>query len=295
MSSSFNFAGTLRIARNTAMYLEGRNSSDFHKYSDLYQKARASFYDAYWDKNKETIGDGSQSALVYCLYINCTASKKEDDAMFEQLLKLIATGTKKCDSAPCLDTGILATKWIMELLSLRGRTDIGLDLALKTDFPSWGYMARMNATTIWEHWEYMNGDGMNSHAHPAFASVGAWFYRWIAGIRLDDGSLDEPNNEYGMGWKRILFSPGCVVDSRLSSAHARITSPFGPVITSWANRSGKLQMNITVPVDVKARVQFPAHIKGVSRVEKDFTIAEQENGKNIVLSVGSGTWNFVGK
>ena len=34
------------------------------------------------------------------------------------------------------------------------RTDVGLDLAYKTDFPSWGYMAAMNATTVWEHWEY---------------------------------------------------------------------------------------------------------------------------------------------
>lgn len=65
--------------------------------------------------------------------------------------------TSRCDSTPCVDTGILATKWIMELLSLRGRTDVGLDLAFKTDFPSWGYMAAMNATTVWEHWEYMNG------------------------------------------------------------------------------------------------------------------------------------------
>ena len=31
--------------------------------------------------------------------------------------------------------------------------------------------ARENGTTIWEHWEYMNGNGMNSHAHPALASV----------------------------------------------------------------------------------------------------------------------------
>ena len=52
---------------------------------------------------------------------------------------------------------------------------------LKDDFPSWGYMVRQNSTTVWEHWEYMNGPGMNSHNHPALASVGAWFFRWLAG------------------------------------------------------------------------------------------------------------------
>jgi hypothetical protein len=43
----------------------------------------------------------------------------------------------------------------MELLSERGRTDVGIDLLFKTDYPSWGYMAAQNATTIWEHWEYV--------------------------------------------------------------------------------------------------------------------------------------------
>jgi alpha-L-rhamnosidase len=46
------------------------------------------------------------------------------------------------------DTGILATKWLMELLSLHGRTDVGLDLVFKTSYPGWGYMASMNSTTV---------------------------------------------------------------------------------------------------------------------------------------------------
>eukprot|EP01051_Picozoa_sp_SAG22_P006410 SAG22_NODE_419_length_10742_cov_2.786902_5_plen_66_part_00 len=36
----------------------------------------------------------------------------------------------------------------MELLSLHGRTDVGLDLVFKSEYPSWGYMSMMNATTV---------------------------------------------------------------------------------------------------------------------------------------------------
>ena len=36
----------------------------------------------------------------------------------------------------------------MELLSLHGRTDLGLDLVFKSEYPSWGYMAWMNSTTV---------------------------------------------------------------------------------------------------------------------------------------------------
>ena len=185
MSSSFNYGQTLRIASEIASVLGQK--VDAAKYASMYTAVQKAFHTVYYDAAHGTYGDGTQAALVYALYLGAVPASM-DAKIFNKLLGLLAAGTKECDSTPCLDTGILATKWIMELLSLRGRTDVGLDLAFKTDFPSWGYMAAMNATTVWEHWEYMNGAGMNSHAHPALASVGAWLFRFVAGIRLDDGS-----------------------------------------------------------------------------------------------------------
>ena len=53
-----------------------------------------------------------------------------DTAVFGQLLGLInrtpqppdhiTNASQQCGTPPCLDTGIIATKWLMELLSLRG-------------------------------------------------------------------------------------------------------------------------------------------------------------------------------
>jgi alpha-L-rhamnosidase len=90
----------------------------------------------------------------YALYLGAVPAENEP-AVLQLLLDAIHKGTTECDSTPCVDTGILATKWLMELLSIKGHTDIALDLAFKTDFPSWGYMARQNATTIWEHVSYL--------------------------------------------------------------------------------------------------------------------------------------------
>jgi len=128
-------------------------------------------------------------------------------------------------------------------------------------------MAAMNATTVWEHWEYMNGAGMNSHAHPALASVGAWFYRWVAGLRLDDGTLGVPSDGYGKGWRRVRFAPGCVTDPRLPTAAARVSSPFGPIAVGWANQSagagtGTLAMTVSLPADVAGTVVVPPHVGG---------------------------------
>ena len=123
-------------------------------------------------------------------------------------------------------------------------------------------MAAMNATTVWEHWEYMNGAGMNSHAHPALASVGAWLYRWVAGLRLDDGTLGAPSVGYGKGWRAVRFAPGCVTDPRLPSAAARVSSPFGPIAVGWTNTSAALAMTVSLPADVSGTLVVPPHVGG---------------------------------
>jgi alpha-L-rhamnosidase len=315
MSSGFNYGQTLRIARDTAMVLG--HSDDAAKYEAALGTLKAAFHGAYWDPKKMTYGNGQQAAMVYALYLGAVPAS-DDAAVFAKLLASINTvaqppdhtsaKTQQCGSAPCIDTGILATKWLMELLSIRGRTDVGLDLAFQTDYPSWGYMAAMNSTTVWEHWEYMNGPGMNSHAHPALASVGAWLYRWVAGIRLGDGTLETPSKDYGKGFKSTLFAPGCVTDPRLPSVTARITSLYGPIMASWTKASTTLAMALTLPTNTGGTVVFPAPIKPA-------TTTVTEGGKTVwaankfvsgvagvlsgsvvdgvvTLEVGSGSYSF---
>eukprot|EP00040_Diaphanoeca_grandis_P012333 m.62571 g.62571 ORF g.62571 m.62571 type:complete len:1144 (-) comp23173_c0_seq2:336-3767(-) len=260
MSSSFNYGQTLRIVCNVASSLDDTVASS--KYSPVLANVLQAFHKTYWNNVTQTYGDGTQAALVYALYLGAVPANL-DATVFAKLIALIYKGTSQCDSTPCLDTGILATKWLMELLSERGRTDVGLDLAFKTDYPSWGYMARENATTIWEHWEYMNGDGMNSHAHPALASVGAWFYRWIVGLRIDDLDTNSvANSNYGTGWRHVVFSPGFVQDARVPGAQARVSTLYGPISVSWVNATGTIKLTVDVPPDVTARVVVPQHVGG---------------------------------
>lgn len=315
MSSGFNYGQTLRIARDTATTLG--HTADAAKYDAAHTVLQKVFHAAYWDAKAETYGNGQQAALVYALYLGAVPAA-QDAAVFAKLLTSINTvaqppdhitpKTQQCGKPPCIDTGILATKWLMELLSLRGRTDVGLDLAFQTDYPSWGYMAAMNSTTVWEHWEYMNGPGMNSHNHPALASVGAWLFRWVAGIRLADGTLTAPSDTYGKGWKKALFSPGCVSDARLPSVTARVHTLFGPIMTSWHNTTTALTMSINLPPNTAGTVVIPASIKpeatnvteGGKTVWKSNKfvsgVAGVMSGKvvdgAVTLEVGSGMYEF---
>jgi alpha-L-rhamnosidase len=154
----------------------------------------------------------------------------------------------------------------------------------------------------------MNGPGMNSHNHPALASVGAWLFRWVAGIRLADGTLEKPSDSYGKGWKKALFAPGCVTDPRLPSVAVRVHTLFGPILANWHNQTTTLSMGIELPPNTAGIVVVPSSISPATTtvtengqaVWKDnhfvsgvsgVTSAEVVDGA-INLQVGSGSYTF---
>ena len=258
MSSAFNHAQAIRIARDTATAL-GHPSAE--AYSAAYSRAQLGFHAAYYKNG--TYGNGEQAALVYALYLG-SAPAHISAAVLEQLIHSIQADPR---CRPCLATGILSTKWIMETLSLHGRTDVALSLALKTASPSWGHMVQAGATTISESWTSVDevpGQLKTSRSHPALAGVGAWFYRWVAGVRLADNTPGlAPPGTYGRGFARTLFAPGWVTDPRVPYARANLTTAHGPLQSHWAwdSGNGSLRMDLTMPPKTSAEIRFPAVIK----------------------------------
>ena len=131
---------------------------------------------------------------------------------------------------------------------------------------------------------------MNSHNHPALASVGAWLFRWVAGLRLADGSPDAPDFEfYGKGFKKTLFAPGCVTDTRLPSVAARITSVYGPIEASWSKTASTLTMVLSLPPNTCGDVVLPAPVLPESSVITESGKVVWQNGA--FVAVGNGVRN----
>jgi len=167
----------------------------------------------------------------------------------------------------------------------------------------------LRRTTIWETWQYDNAQ--YSHNHPAYASISAWLSRWVAGVRLDDGTLDNPSAAYGRGFERVLFAPGCVTDPRLTSAAVRVPSLFGPIEASWENHgNATLVMNISLPANTRGELRLPRIVPpGLATVTEAGGVAVWRGGRFVSgtvgvssgavvggavrLEVGSGTFSFV--
>ena len=144
-----------------------------------------------------------------------------------------------------LTTGNQASKLLFDVLSRYGRNDIAFRVATATEYPSLGYMLKNDATTLWERWEYLIGDGMNSHNHPMLGSYSFWFYSDIGGIRRDECLCDS----------EIKISPDITLP--ITSAQASTLCGKGQIKTAWQKSENRVELQISVPWNTEAVLSLP--------------------------------------
>ena len=93
-----------------------------------------------------------------------------------------------------LNTGFLATPYLLPVLADSGHLDLAYELLFQDTPPSWLAMIDRGATTIWEHWEGIDADGV-AHAslnHYSKGAVISFLHRYVAGIQLLDAGPGVP-------------------------------------------------------------------------------------------------------
>ena len=99
----------------------------------------------------------------------------------------------------CLDTGFLATPYLLDAFTKIGRRDLAISLLWQTKQPSWLYEVEHGATAIWESWDAITPDAepsTTSYDHYAFGCVDAWIFEHVAGVRALES-----------GFRRIEIAP----------------------------------------------------------------------------------------
>ena len=192
-----------------------------------------------------------------------------------------------------VDTGILGTRYILDVLTRNGHAETAFRMATHESYPGWGYMIDQGATTLWERWEKLTGAAMNSQNHIMLGSIDAWFYRTLAGL-----TLIEP------GWKKFQVKPLILGD--LTSAEATLKTVRGPVRSAWTKGGSSLSLEVLVPVGASARVHIPElYPDGVVMESGKVVwrgpragdpapgiIAAGREERHTVFDVGSGAYRF---
>lgn len=257
---------------------------DAERYQKLFERIRRAFQREFI-KSDGTVGNGSQTSYALALHMN----------LLPERLRKLATDKLVADIQSRnghLSTGFAGAPYLMLALTENGRQDVAYRLLLNDTYPSWGYMVKKGATTIWERWNGDSGDpAMNSFNHYAFGSVAEWLYRYVAGIDTDAAAP---------GFKKTIIRP--VLDSRITHAQAEYDSHYGKIVSAWTAKPRQaVSLDVTIPANTSATIYIPAkQAEDVTENGKAIggdsgVIAKGQSGNYAVFEVGSGVYHFQAK
>ena len=131
------------------------------------------------------------------------------------------------------------------MLAEHGHLDVAYTLLFQDSDPSWLTMIDRGATTVWEHWDGIDADGVPTKSlnHYSKGAVISFLHRYVAGLRRL-----EPT------WRRFRVEP--MPGGGITSASTEHLSPHGRIEVSWT-LGESLELSVTVPPGCVAEVVLP--------------------------------------
>lgn len=194
---------------------------------------------AYLNREEGCYGTNVQACNIFPLFLDIVPPDQKERVLRNLLLNIVD------ENQYHTTTGNQMTKYLYELLNREGLDDIAYRLAGQTTYPSLGFMLENGATTIWERWENLTGNYMNSHDHPMLGAFTIWFLKALGGIR----------DESGLAVGGIELRPS--VPEGLNRVTAAYETTRGTVRCSWKKEADRLLMTVQVPWNAEARVRVP--------------------------------------
>lgn len=158
----------------------------------------------------------------------------------------------------CYDTGIFGTEILTRVLFEHGDGDLALDLLLSDGPQGFEHWRRGGATTFHEYWDSARS---RSHNHPMFGAVVACFFRYLLGIRQEEGSA---------GYDAVCIAPQCV--HRFGHMSGHIETPHGTLAVAYAHENGETVFRMTIPAGVRARFSCAGVECALTAGENELTI-----------------------
>jgi alpha-L-rhamnosidase len=179
-----------------------------------------------------------------------------------------------------LDTGMLGTFLMLDLLIKENRNDLIALIMGQTTYPGWGYLIKEVGVNTWtETWS-----GWGSQVIMVTATPGAWFFEGLGGITPDP---EKP------GFKHFNLRPGIV--NSVDWVKCDYKSPYGKIVSNWKIENDLFEYDVTVPANSTATV----YIQGNNITESGLpiedavgiTFIKNEDGAS-VYEVESGNYSF---
>lgn len=269
----YYYVSTLMSKISTVLNL----AEDAEYFQGLAHEIKGIINTHFFDKDTKQYWEGRQGSNVIALAFDIVPEKYQMDVLNNLVMNIHKNKGH-------LDTGILATPLLLEVLTRYRREGLAFSIMNQRDFPGFGdYILGKGATTLWENW-----NGNSSHSHPMYGSVIRWFYQAIAGIYPDE---NKP------GFKHTIIKPALAGD--LEFASADYNSLYGKISSSWKLEDGNFYLDLEIPTNTTATVYLPSPdytkvTEGGNSIKSAAGIKyiKSENDR-VIFALGSGKYSFV--
>lgn len=216
----------------------GKEEDKVH-YADLSKKVKNAFNQAFVDEEGKILND-LQGLYVLAAHFKMGSSEINKKFIDRLTFKIKENGNR-------LDTGFLGTPILLDVLTNYEKKDLAYKLLLQEECPSWLYMVKQGATTIWECWDAVKPDGNKSiisYNHYSLGSVQDYIVRKIGGIvkSQDDSS-------------KFIIEPD--LDSPFEYCSVSYECIHGNIEVKWDLRESINEIEIVVPVGATAILRLP--------------------------------------
>jgi alpha-L-rhamnosidase len=269
--SSAYYYYDLQLMSKISKVLKYNADHDYFKIKS--DKTKDAFNIRYFDDEKNSYSIGKQGANVFALAFGLVPEQVEKP-VFNSLVQNIEIA-----NSGHFDTGMMGTPYLLEVLTKYDRADLAYTLMNQRDFPSYGYNISRGATTLWETWT-----GNESHSHPMFGSVTAWFYQGLGGIYPDD------NNP---GFKHTIIKPNII--QGLDFVNVVYPSIYGEIGSSWKYKNNDLKLSVVVPPNTTASVFIHGDKIEDASVDNSNAIFIGVEENRLHYEVPSGNYQFISK
>ena len=251
--------------------------NDVKEYADLASKIKEAYNKKFFNSETAQYDNNTVTANILSLQLGLVPEGYEKK-VFANIVEKTEVDCKGHVSA-----GVLGIQHLMRGLTEHGGLELAYKIVTNETYPSWGYMIKGGATTIWELW---NGDtanpAMNSRNHVMLlGDLLIWFYEDLAGIKNDPSST---------AFKKIRMEP--VFPEKLNHVNASYESPYGKIESSWKRDGNNLEWNITIPANTTATIKLPLKfgVKVDTSMSGIHSVKESEG--SLIVELGSGKYTL---
>ena len=205
----------------------------------LAERTRDAFRENLIDKASLTVEGGTQTGQAMALFYGMFTDEEKARAL-DVLVKYIH------EADDHFDTGVLGGKVIYRVLAENGYVDLAYKMITRPDYPSYGNWIARGATTLWEAFYPENGRILSLNHH-FWGDVSAWFYIYLAGMKINPTCRDTTE---------VDIKP-CFAEA-LSEVSAYHDMPDGKISVSWNRNGGKITLAIEAAEKLHGKIGLPA-------------------------------------